>query len=196
MMSIAHYFTFFRILIIPLFPLIYFKYAWFGLSISWMPYVLLFILAVCEFTDIFDGFIARKKDQVTDLGKVLDPMADSIMRVTVFFTFTQGMISLPLVVPFAFMYREFFITTLRTLCAMKGFALAARTSGKIKAVIQAVVSFIILILIIPYMNGLLEIETLQRVSLVLAGFAATYSILSAFDYIYSNREYIKKAVDA
>jgi len=194
MMSLAHYFTLFRILVIPLFPVVYFEHAVFGISEKLLPYILICILAICEFTDLFDGFIARKKNQVTDLGKVLDPMADSIMRITVFFTFTQGVIQLPMLVVFIFMYRDFFISTLRTLCAMKGFALAARFSGKIKAILQASVAFLILILMIPYTEGYLSLRALRQISLFSVAITAAYTVISAVDYIYANKTYIKKAV--
>lgn len=195
-MSTALYFTLLRILISPLFPLVYLEYAWLGISKIWMPYVLLLILVVSEFTDLFDGFIARKQNQVTDLGKILDPMADSVTRITVLFTFTQGIVSLPLLLIFVFLYREFFISTLRTVCALKGLALAARASGKIKAVLLAAVSFLILILIIPYQHGYLSLAMLRRVSLVSVSIAAVYTVLSAIDYVYANRSYIKRAIGA
>lgn len=193
-MSLAHYFTFFRILLIPFFPILYFEYESFGVTKEYLPYVLIFILAICEFTDLFDGFIARKKNQVTDLGKVLDPMADSIMRITVFFTFTKGIINLPILLVFIFMYREFFISTLRTLCAMKGLVLAARASGKIKAVLQAASAFLVLFLMIPHEKGWLSLEALRASSFYIVGITAIYAVISAGEYIYANRTLIRKAV--
>lgn len=193
-MSLAHYFTFFRILLIPFFPILYFEYESFGVTKEYLPYVLIFILAICEFTDLFDGFIARKKNQVTDLGKVLDPMADSIMRITVFFTFTKGVINLPILLVFIFMYREFFISTLRTLCAMKGVVLAARASGKIKAVLQAASAFLVLFLMIPHEKGWLSLEALRTSSFYIVGITAIYAVISAGEYIYANRTLIRKAV--
>lgn len=193
-MSTASYFTFLRILISPLFPLVYLEYSWLGIPQIWMPVVLILILIICDFTDLFDGFIARKQNQVTDLGKILDPMADTITRITVLFTLTQGMISLPLLLVFVFLYRELFISTLRTVCALRGFALAARFSGKVKAVLQAAVSFLIIILMIPYTRGLISLMTLRKVSLILVSIAAVYTVISAIEYVYANRSYIKKAI--
>lgn len=172
----------------------YFEYESFGVTKEYLPYVLIFILAICEFTDLFDGFIARKKNQVTDLGKVLDPMADSIMRITVFFTFTKGIINLPILLVFIFMYREFFISTLRTLCAMKGLVLAARASGKIKAVLQAASAFLVLFLMIPHEKGWLSLEALRASSFYIVGITAIYAVISAGEYIYANRTLIRKAV--
>ncbi len=193
-MSLAHYFTLCRIILIPFFPILYFEHAYFGISSTLLPYVLICILAVCEFTDLFDGFIARKKNQVTDLGKVLDPMADSIMRITVFFTFTKGIIDLPILLVFVLIYREFFISTLRTLCAMKGLVLAARTSGKIKAILQAVAAFSVLFLMIPYHQSWITLDQLQTASFYIIFVTALYTVLSASEYIYANRTLIKKAI--
>ncbi len=193
-MSLALFFTLLRIFIVPFFPAVYLYYSDLGISVLWMPYVLLCILAICEFTDLFDGFIARRQNKVTDLGKILDPMSDSVVRLTVLFTFTQGLVELPILLILVFIYREFFISTLRTICALKGLALAARKSGKIKAVLQASISFLIVLLMIPYSQGVLSLESLQRVSLICVWFAAVYTVLSALDYSYANRDYIKKAL--
>lgn len=145
-------------------------------------------------SDVIDGFLARRRKIVTDLGKILDPMADSITHILVFFTFTQGVIKIPLLLVFVFLYREFFIATLRTLCALKGIALAARKSGKIKAIMQAVVSFIIIMLLGFYELKWINFSFLQNVSLILTSLAAIYAVISALEYIYVNWDYIKRAL--
>jgi len=191
-MNLANYVTLLRIVIIPFFPLIYLKYQFFKIPIHWMPYFLLFILVFCEFTDLIDGFLARRKNQVTDLGKVIDPMADSITNISVFFTFTQSWIGIPILLVFVFLYREFFIGTLRTICALKGQALAARKSGKIKTLLQAIIAIIIVLLLVPFTLGYISLETLRWISVSLVGVAAIYSVISAIDYIYANKGYLKK----
>ncbi len=191
-MNIANYITLLRIVIIPFFPLIYLKYHFFKIPLYWMPYFLLFILVFCEFTDLIDGFLARRKNQVTDLGKIIDPMADSITHISVFFTFTQSWIDIPILLVFVFLYREFFISTLRTICALKGLALAARRSGKIKSLLQATVGILIVLLLIPFTLEDLSLEHLKWISFSLVSIAAIYSVISAVDYIYANRGLLKK----
>lgn len=193
-MNIAHYFTFLRIIIIPFFPLIYLYPEWFAITVEAMPYFLLGILFICEITDVIDGFLARRKNQVTDVGKIIDPMADTITHISVFFTFTQGMISIPLLLVFVLLYREFAISALRTLCALRGYALAARKSGKIKAILQAVSCFLIVLLMIPYTHGLISLDALQTVAICAVSVVAIYTIATLADYFYANREYIKKLV--
>lgn len=193
-MNPAHFFTILRICISPLFPTIYLGYEWLGIPVASVPYLLLALLIVSEFSDIFDGFLARKRNQVTDLGKVLDPMADSITHISLFLAFTEGFVQLPLLIVLVFLYRDFFISTLRTLCALRGVALGARASGKVKAIMQALVAFLIVSLMIPTIEGYLSLESFQFISLISVSVAAIYTALSAIDYCYSNRLYIKKAV--
>jgi len=191
-LSIANYFTFIRIFISPIFMIIYIEREALDISAVALPYILLFLMGVSELSDAFDGYIARRYNQVTDFGKILDPMADSIARIAVFLTFTQPPVNLHILLVFVFIYRDSVVSTLRTICALKGFALAARFSGKLKAVIQAIAAFIVLILMIPHSLGYMSTATLHNISTWVVGIAAVYTVFSAFDYIYANRDYISK----
>lgn len=191
-MSIANYFTFIRIVISPIFLFIYLEHTALGISAKMLPFILMGLLAISELSDAFDGYLARRYNQVTDLGKVLDPMADSIARISVFLTFTLDPVNLPMPIIFIFLYRDSVVSTLRTICALKGFALAARTSGKIKAVIQAVAALIVLLLMIPYAYGEISQSTLHHAGTAIVGVAALYTIYSGVDYITSNWSYISK----
>lgn len=182
-----------RILLGPLFLVIYLYHEQMGISFVSVPYVLLGLAVLSELSDVFDGLIARRRNKVTDLGKLLDPMADTIFRLSVLLAFTQGAIQLPVVVVILFFYREMIIATLRTLCALKGVALAARLSGKVKAVIQAVVGFFILILMIPYSQGCLALSDLQAISFVSVLISAIYTLYSGVEYIYANLKHLRKA---
>jgi CDP-diacylglycerol--glycerol-3-phosphate 3-phosphatidyltransferase len=137
--------------------------------------------------------LARKRNEVTDLGKVLDPMADSITHISLFLTFTQGFVALPMLLVFVFFYRDLLISTLRTLCALRGVALAARFSGKMKTVLQAAVAFLIILLMIPYSMGLISLVFFQQVSLFAVSVAAFYTLISVGDYIYANWIHIRRA---
>ena len=193
-MSLAHYFTFLRILISPLFPVLYIEYQWLGIPFGVLPYIMLFLLAICEGSDFIDGIIARHRNQVTDLGKVLDPMADSLTHISLFLTFTQGVVGLPLMLVLIFFYRDFLISTLRTLCALRGVVLAARFSGKMKTALQASVLCLILILMVFYSMGALPLDSLRRISLLAVSVAAFYTVISAFEYLWANRACLKTAV--
>lgn len=169
---------------------LYLEHELLGISMVVLPYILLFLLSVSELSDAFDGYLARLYNQVTDLGKLLDPMADSIYRISVFLTFTQPPVELPVLLVFVFVYRDSVISTLRTICALRNFALAARPTGKIKAIIQAASAALILLLMIPYSLGAISQSALKWTSVVVVAIAAAYALYSGVDYIYSNREYV------
>ncbi len=181
-----------RIFISPLFLIFYLKYEKLGISFQALPFILMALLALSELSDLFDGYLARKLNLVTELGKILDPMADSITRLTMILTFTQGVIDLPLLLVFVFIYRDTMIGTLRTICALKGRTLAARVSGKIKAVLQALAIFLILVLMMFHSRGFLSIHYLQQTSLLIIFVIAIYTLVSGVEYIYANRFCIKQ----
>lgn len=166
----------------------------FGISFRAVPYVLIAIVAICELSDILDGFLARSHNKVTDLGKVLDPMADSVFRLSVFLSFTQGSVQIPLIVVLVFFLRDSIITTLRTLCALQGIALAARLSGKVKAVMQATTALFILVLMIPYSRGILDVRSFQEMSFYAASIAALYTLVSGVEYLWANWKFIVKSL--
>ena len=192
-MSLPFYLTFIRVVMSPIFMVLYLYGTTWGIPALGLPYVLLAVLAICELSDFFDGFLARKHNKVTDLGKVLDPMADSIFRLTVFLSFTQGVVQLPLLIVLIFLLRESIVTSLRTLCALQGVALAARFSGKIKALMQATVAFFILILMTVYTRGCLSLDSFQTMAFYAAGIAALYTLVSGCEYLSANWKLIKKA---
>ncbi len=191
-MTIPTYITCFRLFIGPIFLFLYLNYQSLGIPETSLPYYLLSLWAILELTDILDGVIARRYNMVSDLGKILDPTVDSISRISIFLTFTQGFIQVPMYLVFVFLYRDFVIGALRTVCALKGFALAARTSGKIKAIIQATCVACILVLMIPYSLGYLSLEALQTNAYYFVAATALYVLFSAFDYLYANRSYVKR----
>lgn len=193
-MNLALFLTLGRILLSPVFLLVYLFHAQMGISLMALPFILIGLVVVAELTDLFDGMAARKRNQVTELGKILDPMADSIFRISVFLTFTQGFVNLPLWLVLLFFYRDSVISMLRTICALRGFTLAARFSGKLKAVIQGASALAILGLMIPYAFGMMSLALFQSISFYIVLVAAVYSIFSGVEYLRANQSYIKKAL--
>lgn len=72
-MNLPNKLSILRIVMVPLFVVMYF------LAFTWSPYVALAIFILAALTDMLDGYIARKYNLVTDLGKLLDPIADKIL---------------------------------------------------------------------------------------------------------------------
>jgi CDP-diacylglycerol--glycerol-3-phosphate 3-phosphatidyltransferase len=95
------------------------------------------LFGIIEITDFVDGRIARKTDSVTPFGKVFDPFADSVARLTYFLSYLVTGI-MPGWVFLIILYRDLGLSFLRLMFMSKGTALAARLSGKIKAWVYAV----------------------------------------------------------
>lgn len=193
-MSIANLITLSRIVLSPLFLVVYLWHDSLWISSFSLPFVLLGLLILTESSDAMDGYLARKFNQVTDFGKIIDPLADSICHLSVFLTFTLPPVNLPVWMIFLFFYRDSVISTLRTLCALRGMALAARMSGKIKAILQATAAFAVIILMILHANGSLSDHQLTLYSSWIVGAAAVYTIFSIGDYVFANRLYIARTL--
>lgn len=192
--TLANCFTVVRIFISPVFLLLYLEHQALGIPLQTLPYILLGLLFMLETSDVLDGYLARRYNQVTDLGKILDPMADSISRISIYLTFTQPPVSLPLLLVFVFIYRDSIIATLRTVCALRGIALGARPTGKIKAVVQALCALSITTLLIPYSRGTLAQEKLYQIACIITSCAASYSLYSGVEYMIANWKYVYKAL--
>jgi CDP-diacylglycerol--glycerol-3-phosphate 3-phosphatidyltransferase len=95
----------------------------------------LFIAA--SITDAVDGYLARKRGQITTLGMLLDPLADKLMIAAAFVTLVQFN---PSVVPawmaVVIIGREFLVSGLRSIAASQGFTIEASDLGKFKMVVQ------------------------------------------------------------
>jgi CDP-diacylglycerol---glycerol-3-phosphate 3-phosphatidyltransferase len=193
-LTIGNTLTLTRIFISPIFLILYVDRDLFGIPETVLPYILFGLLLALESSDALDGYLARKFDQVTDFGRVLDPMADSISVISIFLAFTMPPVSLPLFVVFLFIYRDSVVSTLRTLCAMRGVALAARASGKIKTALLAFCGTAITAMLIPHSMGVMSTSTLQCVSAYLASIAAVYSIGSGIEYLYHNFHFVRKTI--
>ena len=132
-----------RLLLIPI--IIFFYLADF---IPYAKLVATIVFAVACLTDFLDGYLARKNNQVTTLGKFFDSIADKVLTMTGFILIicpTPNM--LPAVFPnwlgivcvIIILAREFIISALRQIAAAKGTVLAADMGGKIKATAQFIV---------------------------------------------------------
>jgi len=93
------------------------------------------LFAVASLTDWLDGYIARKYNLITDLGKLLDPLADKIMVSAAFIVLIERDIA-PMWMVVVIIAREFLITGLRMVAASKQYVLAAEKAGKHKTVTQ------------------------------------------------------------
>lgn len=115
----------------------------------------LVIFVIASITDLYDGRLARKWGQVTTLGIFLDPLADKFLISSALIAFVQiPEIYVPAWMVILIIGREFLITGLRTLAAIKGRILPAQPAGKFKTTSQIVA--IITILVILCANSFFE----------------------------------------
>lgn len=145
-------------------------------------------------TDFIDGYIARKHNLVTNLGKLIDPMTDSLVTISILLTFTLDPIQLPMPLVFIFLYRDTLISTLRTLCALKGKALAASMTAKVKAWMQNITCLFVLGLLLFFNMHLISQATLQILSTLAVSITAVLSLYSGGEYLVNNWEFIKSEI--
>lgn len=104
---------------------------------SWLDYFAAFIFVIASATDFFDGYIARTFNQITTLGKILDPLADKMLTLAGFL----GLMMLDRASAWAIFLiitRELFITGLRVSAVSQGLDIAASWMGKVKTVTQMI----------------------------------------------------------
>ncbi len=90
------------------------------------------VFLVIEMSDLLDGYLARRWNQESELGKVLDPLADTLCRLTYFIALAGAGI-LPLWMLLVLVYRDFGVAYIRVVVSRQGVMMAARISGKLKA---------------------------------------------------------------
>ena len=108
-----------------------------GIHPSWLNYFAAFIFVLASATDFFDGYIARTFNQITTLGKILDPLADKMLTLAGFL----GLMMLGSASPWAIfliLTRELFITGLRVSAVSQGLDISASWMGKVKTVAQMI----------------------------------------------------------
>lgn len=132
-----------RIVLAPVFFVFYFLPEWTGFSPFVSVVVMLPLLAFAEFTDFLDGFFARRRNEVSDFGKLFDPFADVLLHLTTFFCFVVSGY-MPPIVFLLILYREFSMNFIRLLAVKQGVAIAARRGGKLKTVLYVVTGFFFL----------------------------------------------------
>lgn len=98
------------------------------------------VLVVLELTDIADGIIARCLKVASEYGAILDPFADSFARLVVYWAIAKAGLALSLV-PLIMALRDITVAYSRLVMMHKGVSVAARVSGKVKAVTQGISAF-------------------------------------------------------
>lgn len=134
----------------------------------------LFILA--SMTDWLDGYLARKNNQITNFGKIMDPLADKVLTAAAMICLVQ-LGDIPAWIVVVILFREYAITGLRSVAAAEGVVVAASIWGKLKTVSQMIA--LVLLLLNPQLQGLLPIN----LGMVVLYIALALTVYSGIDYV-------------
>jgi CDP-diacylglycerol--glycerol-3-phosphate 3-phosphatidyltransferase len=132
------------------------------------------IFGLASFTDWLDGYLARRRKQVTTIGQLLDPLADKLLITAALLSLVQ-MDRAPAWMVLVILGREFAVTALRGVAYARGVVIAASPLGKFKMISQVVA--ILLLILGPYHQQ--PFFVLGRIALWVAVITA---LASAFDY--------------
>jgi CDP-diacylglycerol--glycerol-3-phosphate 3-phosphatidyltransferase len=142
---------------------------------------MVFVLASA--TDKLDGYIARKNNMVTNLGKLLDPLGDKLL-ISAALIMLVFLHKVPSWIAIIIIAREIVITAIRLVASTKGIALAADKHGKIKMVFQVIAITAVLLNNYPF-----AFITDIPIDMALMIVAVMLTIYSGYNYIKVN--YVK-----
>ena len=136
------------------------------------------LAALIELTDLLDGMVARRTGTVTELGGLVDPLCDSLSRLTVFFAAAlAGWIWIG--VPLVMVGRDVIVAYVRIVCARTGRQTSARISGKLKAIVQGVAVFVVILAASPWISP----GAVAPIRIVTAATVIAVTLWSLVDYL-------------
>lgn len=176
-MNTANKLTILRVILVPLFMIFLLCEG------TAMHVAALVVFIVASLTDMLDGQIARKYNQITNFGKFMDPLADKMLTTAAFLIFMeQGIInSWALMIILA---REFMVAGVRLSAAGEGNVIAASFWGKFKTVSQMVA--IIATIILTLDSGIVPAVVGAAVSAILIWISIVFTIISGVEYLIKN----------
>lgn len=197
-MNLANKLTIFRIILVPILVIIpFFNIKGEILNIPISMWIMNLIFIIASITDKLDGYIARSRNQVTTLGKFLDPIADKILVLAAMIILVE-MNKLPAWIPIIVLFREFLVSGYRLVAVEKGGkVIAASVWGKLKTVTQMIA--IILAFIDTSYYGAFINKGLTGynyvINLVMSGMmtiAVVATIFSGYNYIKNGKDLFKE----
>lgn len=166
--------------------------------------VLFGFFVIASYTDHLDGKLARKNNQVTDLGKFLDPVADKLLvnTMTIFlcapsvfapYTFGVQTAFFPVWCVIIMVARDTVVDALRFIAAQKGVVIAANIFGKLKTVLQMVAIGAVLLNDFPFHYMYPQnTSPYLTVTMFLVYLATLVSLISGIIYVVQNRKVFVK----
>ncbi|MFA5586535.1 MAG: CDP-diacylglycerol--glycerol-3-phosphate 3-phosphatidyltransferase [Saccharofermentanales bacterium] len=207
-MNIANKLTLSRIVMIPLIlffllPLPYCETCAFsGFIVSAPGRVIAFVIFIlAAMTDLLDGMLARKQGLVSNFGKLVDPIADKLLVLSVFTAFVQlGRVSTFVIVLIA--AREFIVTGIRMVGVEHGLVIAASWFGKIKTVFQIITLCTLMFepIMVQWINPELPFigygQPWTIPADILIGITLLLTLFSGLDYWLKNKEMLAGTLKA
>ncbi|MDD5428031.1 MAG: CDP-diacylglycerol--glycerol-3-phosphate 3-phosphatidyltransferase [Candidatus Omnitrophica bacterium] len=155
----------------------------------------LLVFLVASLTDALDGYLAKKNNEITDFGRLMDPIADKVLVLAAFLAFVErGVVPAWMVV--IIIFREVAVTGLRLFALSKGKVLQADGGGKHKTVWQLLTIMAILVFFIlkeggaarfGFWNTRLEFLYKDFIFVIML-IAVTFTLTSGLAYLIKNRE--------
>jgi CDP-diacylglycerol--glycerol-3-phosphate 3-phosphatidyltransferase len=185
-MNLANKLTMLRIFLVPIFLIFMVKGIPYGKELA----TIIFIVA--SLTDKLDGYIARSRNQITNFGKFMDPLADKLLVTAAL----VSLIELQVIhawVAMIIIAREFAVSGLRTIAASEGKVIAASWWGKIKTVIQ-IVAIITALLNLSFAERVANPvvnPVLNTLATIFMAAAVIITIISGVDYFVKNKGSIR-----
>ena len=193
-MNLPNLLSLLRIILTPLFIIFLFSEFYNAKLFS------LFIFIIAAITDGYDGYLARKYNQITPEGKFLDPLADKVLVLSAFIAFAYiGIIDFWMVS--IIIFRDLFVTGLRIIMSSKGFSFITTKISKYKTAFQLTIIIITLIFIsaddmhvnslFPIVNFIKDFNIIYCLTFLMTIFTAYTGI----NYVYMNRIIIQKYIN-
>lgn len=143
------------------------------------------IFLIAAVTDFLDGYLARKYNLVTDLGKVMDAIADKLLVNGVLVILaTEGLISV--IIPVVIVSRDIIVDSIKMVAGQKNGAVGASNTGKIKTVFMLVGITLLLFYDLPF--ALINIYPARVIIMI----ATILSIISGIEYYTKNKKYLTR----
>lgn len=165
-------------------------------GINWVYFVLFIFFIIASFTDYLDGHLARKNNQVTDLGKFLDPVADKLLinSMVIFLiipaSYAPGQMSFSIWCAILLVARDIVVDALRFIAAQKGVVIAANIFGKMKTVLQMIAVSLVLLNGWPFIY--FDANWTVRIADIFVYLATLTSVISGIIYVWQNRKALKE----
>lgn len=169
-MNLPNTITMARIALIPIFVIVLY------LPIRHKQVIAAGLFAIISLSDALDGYLARKRKEITTLGKFIDPLADKLLiSAALIFLIGHGIEAW---MAFVIIAREFIVTGIRIIAISKKKVIAASRLGKIKACLQVIA--VIAVLLNSYFGWYIML------------IAVLFTLISGIEYLIAARDFLKE----